>query len=178
MDQKLYFKERLVVLDQSSIRQKHLSESHDTVSIGNGGYYKALKSISSNFFWPRMKHDVKIFVQNCLFCQQAKYQVLEPAGLLQPLPIHHRIWEDVSLDFIIGFPNLGGFDKNFVVVDCLRKYSHFIPLSHPYTTKIVARIFCREIVRLRGIPQSILSDKDVIFVSAFGKSFSDLVKQG
>ncbi|KAH0746266.1 hypothetical protein KY285_007923 [Solanum tuberosum] len=167
VDQKLYFKERLVVPDQSSIRQKLLSESHDTPTAGHGGYLKTLKRLSSNFFWPRMKHDVKIFVQNCLVCQQAKYQALAPTGLLQPLPIPERIWEDVSLDFIVGLPKSGGFDTILVVVDRLSKYSHFIPLSHPYTAKIVAKVFCKEIVRLHGIPRSILSDRDVIFLSAF-----------
>lgn len=114
-----------------------------------------------------MKHDVKIFVQNCLVCKQAKYQALAPAGLLQPLPIPDRIWKDVSLDFIIGLPKSGGFDTILVVVDRLTKYSHFIPLSHPYTAKIVANVFCREIVRLHCIPRSILSDWKVIFLNAF-----------
>ncbi|KAH0747800.1 hypothetical protein KY290_027032 [Solanum tuberosum] len=86
---------------------------------------------------------------------------------LQPLPVPERIWEDVSLDFIVGLPKSGGFDTILVVVDHLSKYSHFIPLSHPYTAKIVAKIFCKEIVRLHGIPRSILSNRDVIFLSAF-----------
>ncbi|KAH0744540.1 hypothetical protein KY290_032533 [Solanum tuberosum] len=63
-----------------------------------------------------MKHDVKIFVQNCLVCQQAKYQALALARLLQPLPIPGRIWEDVSLDFIVGLPKSGAFDTILVVV--------------------------------------------------------------
>lgn len=50
VDQKLYFKERLVVPDQSSLRQKLLSESHDTPAAGHRGYLKTLKRLSSNFF--------------------------------------------------------------------------------------------------------------------------------
>lgn len=72
-----------------------------------------------------------------------------------------------SLDFIAGLPKSGGYDTILVVVDSLSKYSHFSPLCHPYTTKSIANIICREIVRLHGIPRSILSDRDVIFLSAF-----------
>lgn len=80
VDQKLYFKERLVVPDDTALRQKLLFESHDTSMAGHGGYLKTLKCLSAHFFWPRMKSDVKQYVLNCLICQQAKYQTLAPVG--------------------------------------------------------------------------------------------------
>lgn len=66
VDQKLYFKGRLVVPDQSSLRQKFHPESHNTPSVRHVGYLKTLKHLSSNFYWARMKHDAKLFVQNYL----------------------------------------------------------------------------------------------------------------
>lgn len=57
------------------------------------------------------------FVQQCLECQQNKYQMLSPTGLLQPLPIPAQVWEDISLDFIIGLPPSAGYDTIMVVVD-------------------------------------------------------------
>ena len=91
---------------------------------------------------------------------------MAPIGVLHPLPILSKMWEDISLDFIIRLPKFGDFYTK-LVVDCLSKYSYFIPLSHSYIAKTVAFIFCKEIVRLHGIPKSTISDKGAIFLSTF-----------
>ena len=54
-----------------------------------------------------------------------------------------------------------------VVVHRLTKYVHFMPLSHPYTAVKVAVVFMKEIFRLHCMPQSIVSDRDVVFTSKF-----------
>ena len=61
-----------------------------------------------------------------------------------------------------------------MVVDRLSKYAHFILLKHPYTTNKVAEVFTKEIVRLHGIPQSIVSDRDPFFVTLFWKELFKL----
>jgi len=71
------------------------------------------------------------------------------------------------MDFITGLPKSKGFEAIFVVLDKLSKYSHFIPLKHPYSARVLAAIFTKEVVRLHGILASILSDRDPIFVSNF-----------
>jgi len=73
------------------------------------------------------------------------------------------------MDFITRLPKSNGYDAILVVVDHLSKYAHFIPLKHPYSTKSVAEVFTREVIRLHGIPASIVSDQDPVFVSLFWK---------
>ncbi|GKE07039.1 retrotransposable element Tf2 [Tanacetum coccineum] len=161
VDQFLFYKRRLVIPNISNLKVRLLQEAHDTPSGGHGGFLKTFKRLSDQFYWPRMKQEVRLFVQQCLVCQQQKYQTLSPAGLLQPLPVPTRIWEDISMDFIVGLPPSGRFDTILVVVDRLSKYAHFICLSHPFTAKVVASAFCKEVVRLHGFPRSIVSDRDV-----------------
>jgi len=66
-----------------------------------------------------MHKDIREFVQNCSICQQAKSIYASPTGLLQPLPILCQVWEDISLDFIVGLLPVQGLSVIMVVMtDC------------------------------------------------------------
>ena len=97
-----------------------------------------------------------------------------PAGTLQPLPIPEWKWTRISIDFIVGLPRTrGGNDSIWVIVDRLTKSAHFVPVKTTYNTDILAGIYIREIVRLHGVPQSIVSDRGSAFTSRFWRSFQE-----
>jgi hypothetical protein len=99
---------------------------------------------------------------------------LHPAGLLLPLPVPTAVWTDVGLDFVEALPRVGGKSVILTVVDRFSKYCHFMALAHPYTAESVARVFFVEIVRLHGVPQSMVSDRDPVFTSAFWRELMRL----
>jgi len=79
------------------------------------------------------------------------------------------------MDFIEGFPRMGGKSVILTIIDRFSKYAHFIALSHPYMAISVARAFFDNIVRLHGVPCSIVSDRDPVFTSAFWMELFSLV---
>ncbi|KAL4021165.1 hypothetical protein IC575_019956 [Cucumis melo] len=94
----------------------------------------------------------------------------KPAGLLQPLSVPEWKWENVSMDVITGLPRtLRGFTVIWVVVDRLTKSAHFVPGKSTYTASKWAQLYMSEIVRLHGVPVSIVSNRDARFTSKFWK---------
>lgn len=170
---RLLYKGRLVLSKGSNKIPIVLVECHDSISGGHSGFFRTYKRVSSFFYWEGMRNAVKQYVEACEVCQRQKYSTLAPGGLLQPLPIPTQVWQDISMDFISGLPKSKGKDTIFVVVDRLTKYAHFYPLGHPFTAKDVAALFVKEVVKLHGFPATIVSDRDRIFLSHFGRNYSD-----
>jgi hypothetical protein len=77
------------------------------------------------------------------------------------------VWADIGINFIEALPKVQGKTIILSVVNLFTKYCHFIPLAHPYTTESVAHTFFADIVRLHGVLQSIISDRDPVLTSAF-----------
>ncbi|KAL4578162.1 hypothetical protein LXL04_014281 [Taraxacum kok-saghyz] len=171
---KLHYKGRLVVPPSSPWIPKLIEEFHNSPTGGHSGYYRTYRRLASRLYWPGMTKTIQLFVRSCDICQRFKSSTLSPNGLLQPLPIPQQIWEDISLDFITGLPKYHGYEVVLVVVDRLSKYCHFVPLKHPYTARSLAEVFLKEIIRLHGIPKTVLSDRDPLFLSTFWKEIFSL----
>jgi hypothetical protein len=63
-----------------------------------------------------------------------------------------------------------------VVVDKFSKYSHFLPLLHPFTAAIVAQAFLNNVYKLHGMPAAIISDRDKVFTRKFWQELFRLAK--
>jgi len=84
------------------------------------------------------------------------------------MPIPEWKWERIAMDFVVGLPKMmGKYDSIWVIVDRLTKSAHFIPVKVTYNAEKLAKIYVSEIVRLHGVPLSIISDRGTPFTSTF-----------
>ena len=71
------------------------------------------------------------------------------------------------IDFIKGLPKSNGKKVIVVVVEKFSKAAHFLTLAHHFTALQVAQTYLDHFYKLHGIPSSIVSDKDKVFLSKF-----------
>jgi hypothetical protein len=158
------------------LQTKLIVAFHSSAIGGHPGTKATYQRLKNHFAWKGMNQAVEEFIKQCRICQQAKHSHNHPTGLLQPLPIPEGVWRDLSMDVIEGLPKSQGYSVIMVVVDRLTKFAHFVPVKHPYTASAIAQLFLDNIVKLHGLPQSIVSDRDTIFISAFWRELFKLYK--
>ena len=90
--------------------------------------------------------------------------------MLQPLEIPEGKWEEVMMDFMSGLlRSLEGYDSIWVIVDPMTKSAYFLPVKTMDPMKKLVKLYLKEIVRLHGVPVSIVSDQDARFTSMVWK---------
>ena len=118
-----------------------------------------------------MKKEVAEYVAKCLTYQKFKAEHQQLGGELQPLDIPKWKWDQITMDFVVGLPRtMKGHDAIWDVVDQLTKSAHFISIKTTFSLEQLENLYVQEIVRLHGVPKSIVSDRDAWFTSKFWKS--------
>ena len=80
--------------------------------------------------------------------------MLKELGTLQSISIPPTIWNDISMEFIVGLPKSRNNLVIMVVLDRLSKYFPFFPLQHPLTASNMTQLFMNKILKIHGIPDS------------------------
>ncbi|GKB40240.1 putative mitochondrial protein [Tanacetum coccineum] len=138
-------KGKVVVGGDMALRKELIKYFHDEVVGGHSGVYVTTKKLMA-------------------------YPWTHPT-----LPIPERIWAEVTMDFIEKLLTSNGKSVIMVVADRLTKYAHFMALSHPFSASQVAQTFPDNVYKLHGLPESIVSDRDKVFMSGICKAlFAEL----
>ena len=111
--------------------------------------------LADHFYWPKMRRDVDRFVRSCIVCNTSKSK-LKPYGLYTPLPSPTTPWEDISMDFVLGFPRTKlGHDSIFVVVDRFSKMAHFIGCHKSDDASHIANLFSGRLYACMECPRQL-----------------------
>ncbi|KAE8971040.1 hypothetical protein PF010_g28085 [Phytophthora fragariae] len=172
---------RVVVPNDDDLRARITHEFHDSPMGAHLGREKTFAAVSRDFFYPHMYKWVRKWVRTCETCQRVKPSKSSQAPL-RPLPIATEAWRSVSMDFIFGLPpdaegrtgvlapDAEGRTGVLVFVDRFTKMVHLIPVSDTVTAAETAAHFIDCVFRHHGLPESIVSDRDPRFTSAFWSS--------
>ena len=145
-----------------------MEEAHKTRYSVHPGSDKMYLDLKKQYWWPNMKAEIATFVGKCMTCAKVKVEYQKPSGLLQQPEIPEWKWEMITMDFITKLPKTpSGFDTIWVIIDRLTKFAHFLPIKENDKMEKLTRIYLKEIVRLHGVPNSIISNQDSRFTSRF-----------
>ncbi|GJZ05211.1 putative reverse transcriptase domain-containing protein [Tanacetum coccineum] len=100
-------------------------------------------------------------------------QYQKPSGLLVQPEIPQWKWENITMDFVTKLPKTAaGQDTMWVIVNCLTKSAHFLPMREDAMLEKLTRQYLKEVVSKHGVTVSIISDRDGKFMSHFWKSLN------
>jgi transposase InsO family protein len=135
--------------------------------LGHLGAQKMNKYVCRWFWWPKIGKYIDLFCESCDICQATKTVNQKPQGFLHSMPIPDRPWASIAMDFVGPFPPSNNFDYVWVVLDCFMSLVHLVPTTTTVTASKLAALFIEHIVRLHGLPDSIVSDRDTKFTAKF-----------
>lgn len=153
------------MVDRRYLTEWVIEQAHSTV--GHMGAQKTEEYVRQQFWWPRIGLEIRKYCDSCGTCQTTKSSTAKPRGLLHSMPIPTRPWGSIGMDFVGPFPSSKGYNYLWVVICRLTSMVHLIPIKTTTKASELAWLFIKEIVRLHGLPDSIVSDRDSKFTSHF-----------
>ncbi len=122
-----------------------------------------------------MARDVTRYVKGCSICAISSTPRRLPEGKLVPLPIPHRLWSHLGVDFATDLPPSNGFTTILIVVDRFSKSCKLTPLRGLPSALETAESLFQHIFRNFGLPEDIVSDRGPQFISRVWRGFLRLL---
>lgn len=174
----LYYRERLWIPGHEPLTTGVIQRVHDSFLGGHPGRDTTIDLLARQFYWPGMNQDVRRFLRNCDVCGRTTVWRDKKKGMLKPLPVPSRIWQEISMDFITDLPPAEGSKATIllVITDRLSKGTILLPvLPGHFDAENVAHLFIERYVPYHWIPTSIVSDRGSQFVNGLWSRVCELL---
>ena len=143
--------------------------SHDVPMAGHMGVARTKERVLSNFFWPSVVKDVKLYCKTCELCQKMTSKGRTPKAPLQKVPIVTEPFRKISIDLVGPLIPVTDNGNRYIltIIDNATRWPEAIPLRNITTTAVAEALFT--VFSRLGIPQQILSDRGTQFTSELMK---------
>ena len=172
----LYYKGRMYVPPpaQSSL----LHSIHLSPLSGHLGRFRTKAIVERDFWWPGLSVFVGNFVAGCAVCQQNKVCMHPVTPPLSPIKSSSSLpFKQLSIDLITDLPLSHGHDSLMVVVDHgLTKGVILAPCSKTIDVNGIAQLFFDHVFKCFGLHDTLISDREPQFASAFARELARLLK--
>jgi deoxyuridine 5'-triphosphate nucleotidohydrolase len=163
----LFFNEKMLVPHIKDLRERVISQHHDTPITSHTEINGTIWQISRNYWWLTIQKDVQTYVQGCEVCQRTKTQTQAKAAPLIPHKIPDTNWQHISTDLIGPLPESKGYNVISVIVDKKSKQAYFIKTNMELSSLGQATIFQDEVFKHHRLPEKVISDQGPQYVSKF-----------
>lgn len=163
-DDLIYCKNRLRVPDDATLITSIMDEYHNSMFGGRSVVERTFHRIHHIFIhMERYEADNKEICGMLFDLSKNQGTDFESSGVVTAITNSRSGLARYQYGLITGLPKLKGQTIIMVVVDRLSKYCHLMTLPTEYSAYMVAKAFTENVVKLHGIPQSIVSDRDKVF---------------
>ena len=150
---------------------------HESEFYGHSGVLRTMALIKRDYVCSHLRHYVGRYILSCDVCQAAKSRRVDTARVPRALPVPDMKWHSVSFDWVSGLPpTTRGHYAIMTVVKRFSKRRMFIPCRKYMTADDLIYVFLRDVVRLKGCPRQIVSDRDKLFESQAWKELAQRFK--
>jgi len=168
-----YIGDRLLIPRVTDIRENLFRLAHDT--LGHFGADKSYAALRDSYYWPNMRRDLeRAYIPSCVDCLRNKSPTTRPPGPLHPLPVPESRGDSIAMDFVGPLPTDKNYDCILTITDRLGADIRIIPTRCDITAEDLAVVFFDHWYCENGLPNSIVCDRDKLFVSRFWKALTRL----
>ena len=166
-----WYGDRLVVVEDSSLKRGVISLYHDSITAGHPGISNTMWAIAKDFWWPAMKKDIAEYVKGCTTCQSRKNQANKAKPPLFPITsdTYDTPFTSIAMDFIVKLPLSKSYNMILTITDTFLKASIFILCNESINAENTARLYATYVLPHYGLPTHIISDRDPHFTSTFSR---------
>ncbi|XP_070180343.1 uncharacterized protein [Littorina saxatilis] len=157
--------ENTQLLLPKTLRKTALVAAHDSILSAHSGVSRTTKRVLSNFFWPGVRKEIRVYCQTCDICQRTTPKGRVPCAPLEKMPLIDEAFRRVAVDLVgpIQPPTARGHRYILTIVDVATRFPEAVPMTDidtPAVAEALLGVFSRV-----GFPVEVLSDRGSQFTS-------------